>query len=61
VIDRSQSRLFMSQPTFHVMADVLSGNLAVRVQARCYVALLANRQPASISAVTGTGLAAVTF
>jgi hypothetical protein len=43
VLDRSQSRLFMSQPTFHVMADVLSGSLAVRVQARCYVALLANR------------------
>jgi hypothetical protein len=53
VLDRSETRLFMSRPTFHVMPDVVSGNLAVRVQARCYCAPLANRQPASISAVTG--------
>jgi hypothetical protein len=51
----------MSQPTFHIMLEPLSANLAVRVQARCFVALLANRQPASISAVTGTGLASAVF
>jgi hypothetical protein len=51
---RAESIPFNQAPSFRVLPEVLSGNLAVRVQAFGYCALLANRQLASIGKVTGT-------
>jgi hypothetical protein len=53
---RAESILFIPSPSFRVLLDVLSGTLAVRVQAFGYSALLANRQPASIGKLVGTSL-----
>lgn len=61
VLQASESVLAQRAPSFAVMPDVLSGTLEVRVQARQYAALLANRQPASIGILSGTGLIAPVF
>ncbi|MGI8707943.1 MAG: phage major capsid protein [Actinomycetota bacterium] len=58
---RAESPLFIETPTFRALIDPLSANLTVRFQIYGYSALLANRQPASIGKLSGTGLIAPTF
>nr|MBA2599941.1 hypothetical protein [Actinomycetota bacterium] len=58
---RAESPLFVQPPTFRALVDPLSANFEVRFQIYGYSALLANRQPASIGKLSGTGLVAPTF
>jgi hypothetical protein len=56
MIDRDKCILFRSAPMINVYPDVLSGNAAVRIQARAYVALLS--APKAVGKVTGSGFIA---
>jgi hypothetical protein len=56
LIDRDGCILFRSAPTFSVYPQVGSGNLAVRLQARAYIALLATAK--AVGKSTGTGWSA---
>ncbi len=58
---RADSPLFVQPPSFRAMIDPLSASLEIRFQVYGYSALLANRQPASIGKMSGTGLIAPTW
>jgi HK97 family phage major capsid protein len=60
-IPRREIILHVGQPRFQVYAEVLSGNLQVRVQALLFAALVAGRKPAAIGVLSGTEVAAPTF
>lgn len=60
MLRRSETILLRSPVTLRAMPEVLSGNLAVRIQAVQYAALLI-RQPGSIGKLVGSGLSAPTW
>lgn len=60
VIDPNSTILYESQIRTRVLPEVLSGNLAVRIQLYGYAAM-ATRQPRSIVVISGTGLTPPAF
>lgn len=57
-LDPDENPLFLSPPRLVCIEDYSgSGNLQVKFQARCYVAGLFSRRPASIGTLGGTGFA----
>jgi hypothetical protein len=61
VMRASDSYLWESAIKTRVLPEIGSGNLTVRMQVYGYLAFTAERQPKSITLVSGTGLAAPTF
>jgi HK97 family phage major capsid protein len=57
----SELYLWESPVRTRVLTEVLSGNLAVRLQLYNYLAFMPDRRPESTSIVSGTGLIAPTF
>ena len=56
-----QLYLFEGELRTRAMQEVLSGTLQVRLQAYNYVAYIANRLPAAVAIIAGTGLVTPTF
>lgn len=57
----SDALLWEGTPKAEVFRETLSGALTVRFRLYCFAALIANRWPAGISVIKGTGLATPTF
>jgi HK97 family phage major capsid protein len=61
VIPSQEIILYLGQPRFRVLGEVLSGTLQVRAQAVLTAALVAGRKPAAVGVSTGTEWAPPSF